>query len=283
MKKWVIVIFLILAPLTGLAMKEGGGRKEKGHETPAEHPEMYTNSQAGKGIQKYAEDGRPGDREDFSLQPAHDNEIFAVFMGDRLEYRTREGEDALLWDIQTWVGEDYNKLYLESEGTRLLDEGEYGGVDLELFYGRNVSSFWDLRAGLRYDLEPGPARAFGIVGVQGLAPYMYEVEANAYVSEDGDVSVAAEAEYDILISQRLILQPRFETGIALQEVEEYGVGQGINDIELDARLRYEILRELAPYIGVSWEKKLGETAEFAEDAGEDTDTVFWVAGLKYWF
>ena len=103
------------------------------------------------------------------------------------------------------------------------------------------------------------------------------------VSEDGDFSAGFEAEYDLLLSQRLIFQPRFETRIALQEVEKYGVGKGVNDIELGARLRYEILREFAPYIGVSWSRKLGETKDLAQDEGEDIDVISFVAGLRVWF
>ena len=124
-------------------------------------------------------------------------------------------------------------------------------------------------------------RRFGLAGAG--APYWFEVEATAYISEDGDLSAALEAEYDLLLSQRLILQPRFETSIAVQEVEEYGVGQGINDIELGLRLRYEIRREFAPYIGVSWSRKIGETADLAEDEGEDTDVISFVAGVRVWF
>jgi copper resistance protein B len=119
--------------------------------------------------------------------------------------------------------------------------------------------------------------------LEGLAPYWFEVEATGYVSEDGDVSAGLEAEYDLLLSQRLILQPRFETSVAVQQVKKYGVGQGINDIELGARLRYEFRRELAPYIGVSWHRKLGKTKDLAQEEGEDTDVISFVAGLRVWF
>ncbi|MFO7962669.1 MAG: copper resistance protein B [Desulfobacterales bacterium] len=178
--------------------------------------------------------------------------MFAVLQGDRLEYQTREGTEALVWDVLAWIGSDYHKLYVESEGAWLLDEEKIEEAGDEVLYGYNFASFWDLQFGPRYDFKPEPDRTFAAFGVQGLAPYWFEVDATAYVSEDGDFSAALEAEYDVLLSQRLILQPRFETAIALQEVEENGVGQGINGIELGVRLRYEIRREFAPYIGVSW-------------------------------
>ena len=217
------------------------------------------------------------------MQPVHDNEIFAVFRGDRLEYQTREGNGTLLWDVQAWVGSDYNKLWFKSEGTWLIDEDKFQEAETELFYSRNITTFWDLQIGVRHDFKPDPDRTFAALGVQGLAPYWFEVEATAYLSEDGDLSAGFEAEYDLLLSQRLILQPRFETSVAVQEVEKYGVGRGVNDIELGARLRYEIRREVAPYIGVSWSRKLGDTADLADDEGKDIDVISFVIGVRVWF
>jgi copper resistance protein B len=181
------------------------------------------------------------------------------------------------------MGSDYNKLWLKSEGGWLTDEADFEEAQFELFFSRNIGSFWDAQIGLRHDFKPDPDRTFAALGIQGLAPYWFEVEATAYVSEDGDLSAALEAEYDLLLSQRLILQPRLETGIALQEVEKYGVGRGINDIEAGLRLRYEIRREFAPYIGVSWSRKLGDTADLARDEGESIDILSFVIGVKIWF
>ncbi|MDZ7696386.1 MAG: copper resistance protein B [Deltaproteobacteria bacterium] len=136
------------------------------------------------------------------------------------------------------AGTDYNKLWFKSEGTWLIHEETFDEAKTELFYSRNIATFWDLQLGIRHDFKPDPDRTFLAFGVEGLAPYWFEVEATGYVSEDGDVSAALELEYELLLSQRLILQPRLETSIALQEVEEYGVGQGFNDIQLGLRLRY---------------------------------------------
>jgi copper resistance protein B len=282
MKTWLIIMFVTLIPARSLAADKSLADPEEG-EFYAGHHEMHTEPEKGEGVHKYADDEQSGAQENFGLQPVHDNEIFAVFRGDRLEYQTNEGEDILLWDVQAWIGEDYNKLWFKSEGVWLIDEEKLEGAEVELLYSRNIATFSDLQVGIRHDFRPKPPRTFAALGVQGLAPYWFEVETTAYVSEEGDVSANLEVEYDLLLSQRLILQPRFQTHIAIQEVEEYGVGQGINDIELDLRLRYEIRREFAPYVGLSWGRKLGETADLAEAEGKDIDAFSFVIGIRAWF
>jgi copper resistance protein B len=282
MKVWVIVLMLTFIPAAGLTADNASTDSDE-KEFPADYQEVDTDPKAGQEIQKYAGDDQQGAQKNFGLQFVHDNEIFAVFMGDRLEFQSREGNEALLWDVQAWVGADYNKLWFKSEGTWLIDPDEFEEAQAELLYSRNIATFWDLQVGVRHDFEPSPDRTFLALGVQGLARYWFEMEATAYLSEDGDFSAGFEAEYDLLLSQRLILQPRFETSVALQEVERYGVGQGINEIELGVRLRYEIRRQFAPYIGVSWSRKLGETADLAQDKGEDMGVISFVAGLRVWF
>jgi len=282
MKIGIVILMLTLLPAVVLpADKSVIHSKEQ--EFPAVYQEAGTDPERGRDIQKYAEDNQEGAQKNVGPQFVHDNEIFAVFRGDRLEFQTAEGNENLLWDVQAWAGSDYNKLWFKSEGTWLIDPETFEEAETELFYSRNIAKFWDLQIGVRHDFKPDPDRTFAALGFEGLAPYWFEIEATGYVSEDGDISAGFEAEYDLLLSQRLILQPRFETRIALQEVEKYGVGQGINDIELGARLRYEIQREFAPYIGVSWSRKLGETKDFAQEEGEDTDVISFVAGLRVWF
>ncbi len=282
MRTWFIILFLAFLPSAALGADSSFTNPED-RGFPADYRDVDTHPEKGEAIRRYADDAQSGAQENFGVQPVHDNEIFGVFLGDRLEYQTREGNEALLWDVQAWVGTDYNKLWFKSEGTWLIDEDKFEEAQTELFYSRNIASFWDAQIGIRHDFKPDPDRTFAAFGVQGLAPLWFELEATAYVSEDGDVSAALEAEYDLLLSQRLILQPRLETSIALQEVEEYGVGQGVNDIELGLRLRYEIRREFAPYIGVSWNRKLGETADLAEANGDDTDVASFVVGVRVWF
>jgi copper resistance protein B len=243
----------------------------------------FSENSTNQDVPTYAQDGQEGAQKNFRTQFVHDNEVFAVFFGDRLEYQTREGKDLLLWDVQAWVGEDYNKLWVKSEGTWSIHEEGFDEAEVELFYSRTIASFWDLQMGVRHDFKPDSDRTFAALGIEGLAPLWFELEATAYVSEDGDVSASLEVEYDLLITQRLIFQPRLETSIAVQEVQKYGIGGGFNHIELGARLRYEIRREFAPYLGLSWHRKLGATADFAREDGEDPDVLSFVAGLKIWF
>jgi copper resistance protein B len=281
-KTLAVFLFILFFPVAGMA-DEGIFVKPEEIEFLADYRERETDSEAGAGIRKYAEDPQEGLQKDFGVQFVHDNEIFAIFNGDRLEYQTREGEPAFLWDIQAWIGTDFNKLWFKSEGEWLTEEDEFEEASAELLYSRNISSFWDVQIGVRHDFKPDPERTFAALGIQGIAPLWFEVEATTYLSEDADLSIVLEAEYDLLLSQRLILQPRLETSAALQEVEEYGVGQGLNDIELGLRLRYEIQREFAPYIGISWNRKIGETENLAEAEGEDIETFSFVVGLKTWF
>jgi copper resistance protein B len=281
-KTWLMILVLVLLPVSGFADQETH-RNSGDHKFPADYEQVETNPKVGEGISKYADDAQSGPQRNFGVQPVHDNEVFAVFHGDRLEYQSGEGDEIFLWDVQAWVGTDYNKLWFKSEGTWLIDEDEFEEAETELFYSRNIATFWDLQIGVRHDFKPDPARTFAALGIEGLAPYWFEVEATAYISEDGDLSAAFEAEYDLLLSQRLILQPRFETSVALQEVEKYSVGKGINDIEFGARLRYEIFREFAPYIGISWHRKIGETADFVREEGGNVDVLSFAAGIKLWF
>jgi copper resistance protein B len=282
MKILVITLVLVLFPVAALAAEKD--RIVRGDSKfPADYEEVQTNPKVGEGIRKYADDAQSGPQQNFGVQPVHDNSLFAVFQGDRLEYQSGEGEENLLWDVMAWIGTDYDKLYLESEGSWSLDAQEFEEADVELLYSRNVSTFWDVRIGIRHDFKPEPTRTFAALGVQGLAPYWFETDTTVYVSEDGDISANLEIEYDLLLTQRLILQPRFEANLAVQDVREYNIGSGINDVDLGARLRYEIRRQVAPYVGISWHRKIGESADFAKEEGEDVNVLSFVAGLRMWF
>ena len=212
-----------------------------------------------------------------------DDQIYTFFQLDQNEHRlSDEGEHAYAWDAQGWIGTDYDKLFLKSEGEQPLD-GPLEEAEVQLLYSRLISDFFDAQVGVRYDFEPDPERAYAVFGLQGLAPQFFEIDTALFVSEKGDVSARFEAEYELLITQRLVLQPLAELNVGVQEVEELGLGSGPTDIELGLRLRYEITREFAPYIGVHYERDLFDTADFTRDEGGEVDAVSLVAGVRVFF
>lgn len=211
-----------------------------------------------------------------------DDRLFTFFQVEELEHRWNDGADSVNWDAQGWIGGDVNRAWLKTEGEQILED-TLEEAEVQLLYSRLIAPFWDLQAGGRYDFRPNPSRFFGVLGVQGLAPYFFEVDAAAFVSDDADVSARLEVEYELLLTQRLIAQPSAEFNFAIQEVQDLGVGSGVNDVELALRVRYEIIREIAPYLGVSWIRKLGQTADLARDEGDSADTFALLAGLRFWF
>jgi copper resistance protein B len=279
------MILILCLSLTSPAQAVDNTSRETRDQTyPADYREVEADPQVSEGIQKYALDGQEGPQKNFGVQPIHDNKVFATFKADRFEHQWREkDEQLLLWDVIGWVGNDYNKLFVESEGEYSLDADEFEEAGVELLYGRTVDKFWDLQIGVRHDFEPTPSRSFLALGFQGLAPLWFEIDATGYVSEDGDVSAKIEAEYELLLTQRLALSPRLETGFSAQDVPKYETWQGITGITLGCRLMYHFRREFAPYIGVSWSRKLGETGHNIDKEGGDVDSAAFVAGLRFWF
>jgi copper resistance protein B len=256
---------------------------------PSRYPEDYhspgNEPPQGKAIRKYAVDQPGPGPGNFGRYPVHDNPKFATIRADRFEYRTsNESGEVFLWDIQAWYGGDYNKLYLESEGEWPDGMDSPESMITELLYGRSYSAFWDVRAGIRQlDVESGPERTFAVVGLLGLAPQWIETQANLLVGEDDDYRMDAEFEYNLYLTQRLILQPRLETEVLFRDQPEYNLGQGFTKIETGVRTRYELSRKFAPYLGVSWGTSLGETRNIVQRGGNDPDSLFFVAGLKFWY
>lgn len=284
MRRMLIILFLCLSLTCTIQVSDSATQENRDKTYPADYHDVETDPQAGEGIQKYAVDGQEGPQKNFAVQPIHDNKVFATFKADRFEHQWREkDEELLLWDVIGWVGTDYNKIFLESEGEYSLDTDELEEAGVELLYGRTIAKFWDLQAGVRHDFEPTPSRSFLALGFQGLAPLWFEIDATAYVSEDGDFSAKFEAEYELLLTQRLALLPRLETGFSAQDVPEYETWQGITDITLGCRLMYHFHREFAPYVGVTWSRKIGETGHNIDEEGGDVDSAAFVAGLRFWF
>lgn len=275
-----VLLFLVAAPCAAQTESEG---------LPYDRsllPEDYSSPGApppeGQPIRKYAVDAPGPTATNFGVQPVHDNMRFSTLGVDRLEIRRADGKDVGLWDAQAWTGRDFTKLVVESEGEWSFEEDRAESADVELFVSRVVDRYWEVRTGARYDLEP-LERGYLAVGVVGVAPQWIETDFTAYVSEEGDVSAKLELEYDMLFTQRLALQPRLETEVMARDVPELGAYAGFTGWEAGLRLRYEFHRKFAPYIGVSWEQALGETADQVEKAGGDPDTLLVVAGVRLWF
>lgn len=201
---------------------------------------------------------------------------------DRSEYRAVEGRDGYAWDWEAWYGGDYNRLWMKTEGEGVFG-GSVEGAEIQALYSRAIDPWFNLQAGVRYDIRPKPDRAHLVLGIQGLAPYWFEVDGALFLSDEGDLTARFEAEYDQRITNRLILQPRVEFDLAAQDVPELGLGSGLSSAEAGLRLRYEIRREFAPYVGVQYERRFGETADFARAAGEDVGGWSFLVGLRTWF
>jgi len=212
-----------------------------------------------------------------------DDAIMTRFLLDRFEMRNQDGgEEVLFWEGQINVRTDYQGLAFKTSGER-PEGGPTESAEYQLLYQRLISDFFDAQFGIRYDNQPGPSRTYAVAGVQGLAPYFFEVDANLFLSDEGDTSVRLEAEYDLLLTQRLILQPAAELNVAFSDDEAIGVGSGLSSAELGMRLRYELTRKFAPYLGVQWERKFGNTADYARDEGEDIESTAFVLGISAWF
>ncbi|WP_338880874.1 copper resistance protein B [Achromobacter veterisilvae] len=195
--------------------------------------------------------------------------------------RNRDGRNALDWDGRFWFGTATDRLLVKSEGERENGEGSDGKV--EAFWSHAVSPFWDLQLGARRDIGAGPKRNWAAIGVEGVLPYNIELEATGYAGSSGRTALALKAEYDLLLTQRLIFTPELEASLYGKDDPERGIGSGLSDGSLSLRLRYEVTREFAPYIGVSFERKFGQTARYASDAGASRSQTAIMAGVRFWF
>jgi len=214
------------------------------------------------------------------LMQMEDDAEYSMLLFDQIEWQRLDGPDALAWEFDAWYGDDYNKIWFETEGDRV--DGEEEGR-IEVMWDRIIAPWWSLQTGVRQDFGPGPTRNWLDFGIQGMAPYFFDIDAALYVGEQGRTSARFSAEYDMLITQRLILQPEVEVRLFGKNDPENGIGSGLSDLEVGLRLRYEIRREFAPYVGLHWERKFGRTADFARDEGEDTSELSVVTGLHVWF
>lgn len=201
---------------------------------------------------------------------------------ERLEAGFADDEETYAWQAQGWYGGDINRFWWKSEGEGAY-ENDLDHAELQLLYSRAITPYFDVQAGLRQSYLAGEDRTDLVLGVQGLAPYWFEVEAAAFVSTDGDVTARAEAEYDLRLTQKVILQPAIELNFAAQDTPDLEVGAGLTDVTVGMRLRYEANRRFAPYAGVEWASALGETRDIRETLGGDTQTTRAVIGVRALF
>jgi copper resistance protein B len=216
------------------------------------------------------------------LSEAHGGQKIGQVLFNLAEYQFRKGRDGYEWDGEAWYGGDINRLWLKSEG-----DGSFGQpldrAEGQALYSHAIGPYFNLQGGVRYDFKPNPSRVYATVGVEGLAPYFFEVEGALFLSNKGELMARAEGYYDQRITQRLILQPRAELNFAAQNSREISVGSGLSDAEIGVRLRYEIRREFAPYVGVQYSRAFGRTRSFLRDAGEDPGGWELVTGVRTWF
>ena len=211
----------------------------------------------------------------------HGTSVQSYWLLDRLEVSDADNGTALGWEAMAWVGGDIQRIWLRSEGEAVDGRIEHG--DLEVLYGRSVRPWWDVLAGVRQDVGEGPSRTWAAFGVQGLSPYKFEVAATAYIGQGGRTALRAEAEYDTLLTNRLILQWRAEANAYGKADPLAGIGSGLSTVEFGARLRYEITRQFAPYFGVEHDRAFGNTADLRRNAGHGAGDTRVVAGVRVWF
>ena len=217
-----------------------------------------------------------------TLRQEHGGAPLSMVMVNLAEYQARSGGgDGYRWDGQGWFGGDINRFVVKSEGEGSRREG-LDSAEVQGLYSRAVGPYFNLQAGARQDFAPH-GRTYATVGFQGLVPYWFDVEGAVFVSTKGEVLGRFESTYDLRLSQRLILQPRVELNLAAQDTRETRTGSGLSNAELGLRLRYEIRREFAPYIGVSYDQKVGKTADYARALGQEPTATSFVVGIRTWF
>jgi copper resistance protein B len=211
----------------------------------------------------------------------HDRQINFQVLFDQLEAQFVHGKAGSRWDSRSWIGGDRNRIWIRTEGDAI--DGVVDTAEAQALYGRSISRFWDVVAGVRFDLRPTPSHTWFAVGVQGLAPQFIDVQATAYIGQSGHLAARIEVEHDLLITQRLVLQPLVELSLSGKDDPDRGIGAGLSTGEVGFRVRYEFRRELAPYAGVVWHRKLFGTGDFAREHDEDPGGWHLVGGLRFWF
>jgi copper resistance protein B len=260
--------------MSGMATSASGAALAAG-DSPAPNPPMdhYADRQFPESEMARARD---------QMMREEGGQTFYQVMFNLAEYQARQGNNGYRWDGEAWFGGDINRLTVKTEGEGIAKVG-VEAAEVQALYSRAVGPYFNLQAGIRHDFKPNPSRTYAVVGFEGLAPYWFEVEGALFLSDKGDLLGRLEGYYDQRLTQRLVLQPRVELNFAAQDVPENRIGAGLSDAELGLRLRYELTRQFAPYVGVSYEAKTGQTARYARIDGEDPTSTSFVAGVRVWF
>ncbi len=219
--------------------------------------------------------------------PVMDSENYGLLLFDLLEYRSAGNDSDLNWDVVGWRGGDINRIWIKTEGSSVLASPKKTESDLQVLYGRAVSEFFDAQIGPRIEQISGggdsASRLSAVIGLQGLSLYRFEIEAALFLGEAGHAAARLSASKDFLFTQRVVAQLRFETNGAANRSDKFKTGSGLNDVSLGLRMRYEIKREFAPYLGVTWSNLYGETADYKKLTGGESSELNAVGGLRLWF
>ncbi|MCG7962325.1 MAG: copper resistance protein B [Candidatus Thiodiazotropha taylori] len=214
------------------------------------------------------------------LAGGKDDPLVYKVMIDKLETRITNGPNPLVLEADAWIGYDLHKFWFKTDVEWVEGETEEG--EIQLLYSRAISPFWDFQAGWRRDIKPKPDRDYLTLAFKGLAPYLFEVDAGLFIGESGRINGRLNAEYEYMLNQKWVLTPEFSMNLYSKDDAERSIGSGLSDISLGLRLRYEVRREFAPYIGVNWKKQFGDTANFTESEGEDISDTQMVFGIRAW-
>jgi copper resistance protein B len=212
---------------------------------------------------------------------AEDDPVLYMLKIDKLEARNTDDGTLGAWEGYLWIGKDLNKAWIKTRGERTSETTEV--AEIQLLYSRAIDANWDLQLGGRHDRYPDTERNWATIGFNGISPYWFEIDTALFVGENGQKSLRFEAEYEFMLTQKWVLAPEIEVNWFSEDDDELGIGSGLAGVEAGLRLRYEITRQFAPYVGVNYERLLGDTEDIAEAAGEDTSETQLVAGLQFWF
>jgi len=212
---------------------------------------------------------------------AEDDPLLYMFKADQLEWRDGDEENIGSFKGHLWAGKDLNKLWIKSEIEVTEDETEKS--EWQLLYSRAIDANWDLQVGWRHDFKPEPERNWLALGFYGVSPYWFEIDSAIFVEEDGQVNLRLEAEYEFMLTQKWVLSPKIEMNWFSKDDDDLDIGSGLADLEAGLRLRYEITRQIAPYIGINYERLFGNTKDKVDAAGEETSDTQAVVGIRFWF